>query len=54
MVARILHPFALFALSVKNCFSAIKDHILQEGFGLSSSPGLLGRRAGQDMTLPIV
>ena len=29
-------------------------NILQEGFGLSSSPGLLGRRAGRDMILPIV
>ena len=29
-------------------------HLLQEGFGLSSSPGLRGRGAGQDMILPIV
>ena len=29
-------------------------HLLQEVFGLSSSPGLLGRRAGWDMILPVV
>ena len=29
-------------------------HLLQEGFGLSFSPGLCGRRAGRDMILPIV
>ena len=29
-------------------------HLLQEGFGLSSSPGLHGRGAGRDMILPIV
>ena len=26
--------------------------LLQEGFGLSSSPGLRGRRAGRDVILP--
>ena len=29
-------------------------HLLQEGFGLSSSPGLRGRGAGWDVILPIV
>ena len=28
--------------------------MLQEGFGLSSSPGLHGRRAGRDVILPVV
>ena len=36
-----------FVLSDVNC-------MLQEGFGLSSSPGLLRRRAGRDMILPVV
>ena len=29
-------------------------HMLQEGFGLSSSPGMRGRRAGRDVILPVV
>ena len=28
--------------------------MLQEGFGLSSSPGLLGRRTGRDVILLVV
>ena len=32
----------------------IRSYMLQEGFGLSSSPGLHGRGAGQDVILPIV
>ena len=39
-----------------NCASAapILCCMLQEGFGLSSSPGLRGRGAGQDVILPVV
>ena len=32
----------------------VYPNMLQEGFGLSSSPGLRGRRAGQDVILPVV
>ena len=52
---RSLLKFMLNAyLELQTIFIEVQQYIFQEGFGLSSSPGLHRRGAGQDMILPKV
>ena len=50
----IVQDIGSTAVELSNPLGTTVDSLLQEGFGLSSSPGLHGRGAGWDVILPEV